>query len=84
MSYEYTLAAMYVHRSTTQHGNADAISYLPLKSINKKIEKTPQPPEVMLMLDTTSEGPIACSQIQTWIRKDQLMSLVLRYVHSTT
>ena len=68
----YTLAA----RSTTQHGNADAMSRLPL---TVKPQETPQPPEFVLMMDTMAEGPITCSQIQLWTRKDPLLSSVLRY-----
>lgn len=70
--YEYTLAT----RSTTQHGNTDAISRLPLKV---KAQDTPQPPEFILTLDTMSEGPIVCSEIRTWIRQDSWLSTVLRH-----
>ena len=48
-SYEYTLAA----RSSTQHGNADAMNYLPLKV---KPQDTPLPPEFILLLDTMLKG----------------------------
>ena len=70
--YEYTLEA----RPTNKHGNADAMSRLPLKV---KPQETPQPPEFVLLLDTMSEVPISCSQIQTWTRQDQVLASVLRY-----
>jgi len=57
--YEYTLEA----RPTNKHGNADAMSFLPLKV---KPQETLQPPEFVLLLDTMSEAPITCSQIQAW------------------
>ena len=72
-SYEYFLAA----RPTTQHGNADAMSHLPLKF---KPMLTPQPPEFVLTLETLSQTLITCSQIQTWTRQDPALSSVLRYV----
>ena len=70
-SYKYSLAA----RPMTQHGNADAMSRLPLKC---KPMLTPQPPEFVLTLDNLSQTPITCSQIQTWTRQDPVLSSVLR------
>ena len=61
--YEYTLAA----RLTTQHGNTDAMSRLPLKV---KPQDTPQLPAFILMLDTMAEGFITCADIRTWTRHD--------------
>ena len=40
---------------------------------------TPQPPEFVLTLETLSQTPITCSQIQTWTRQDPALSSVLRY-----
>jgi len=70
--YEYTLEA----RPTNKHGNTDAMSRLPLKV---KSQETPQPPEFVLLLDTMSEAPITCSQIQAWTRQDTVLASVLRY-----
>ena len=52
-----------LHRSTTQHGNVDAMSHLPLKV---KPQDTPLPPEFILLLDAMSKGPVTCSQIRTY------------------
>ena len=49
-SYEYSLAA----RSTTQHGNADAMSHLPLKV---KPQDTPLPPEFYTPVGYHVKGP---------------------------
>ena len=70
--YEYTLEA----RPTTKHGNADAMSRLPLKVTPRD---TPQPPEFVLLLDTLSGAPVTCSQIQRWTRQDPVLAWVLRY-----
>ena len=72
MGIEYILEA----RPTNKHGNADVMSRLPLKV---KPQETPQPPELVLLLDTMSEAPITCSQIQTWTRQDPVLASVLRY-----
>ena len=68
--YEYMLEA----RPINKHGNADAMSRFPLKV---KPQETPQPPEFVLLLDTMSEAPITCSQIQTWTRQDSVLASVL-------
>ena len=69
---EYTLEA----RPTTRHGNADAMSHLPLKLTPRD---TPQPPEFVLLLDTLSGAPVTCSQIQRWTRQDPVLGRALRY-----
>ena len=72
-SYEYTL----VFRSTTQHGNADAMSRLPLPESPREI---PDPTEWVLLIEGLKDSPISSAQIRTWTRRDSLLSQVLRCV----
>ena len=72
-SYEYTL----VFRSTTQHGNADAMSRLPLPESPREI---PDPAEWVLLIEGLKDSPISSAQIRTWTRRDSLLSQVLRCV----
>ena len=69
-SYEYTL----VFRSTTQHGNADAMSRLPLPESPREI---PDPAEWVLLIEGLKDSPISSAQIRTWTRRDSLSSQVL-------
>ena len=72
-SYKYTL----VFRSTTQHGNADAMSRLPLPESPREI---PDPAEWVLLIEGLKDSPISSAQICTWTRRDSLSSQVLRCV----
>ena len=72
-SYEYTL----VFRSTTQHGNADAMSRLPLPESPREI---PDPAEWVLLIEGLKDSPISSAQIRTWTRRDSLLSQLLRCV----
>ena len=72
-SYEYTL----VFRSTMQHGNADAMSQLPLPKSPREI---PDPAEWVLLIEGLKDSPISSAQIRTWTSRDSLLSQVLRSV----
>ena len=61
-SYEYTL----VFRSTTQHGNADAMSQLPLPESPREI---PDPTKWVLLIEGLKDSPISSAQIRTWTPK---------------
>ena len=65
-SYEYTL----VFRSTTQHGNADAMSRLPLPESPREI---PDPAEWVLLIEGLKDSPISSAQIRLWTRRDSLI-----------
>ena len=69
-SYEYTL----VFRSTTQHGNADAMSRMPLP---ESLREIPDPAEWVLLIEGLKDSPILSAQIRTWTRRDSLSSQVL-------
>ncbi len=55
--YEYTMG----FRSTTRHGNADAMSRLPLP---EKPDTTPVPAELVLLVEHLQDSPITASQIK--------------------
>ena len=71
--YEYTFTA----RSTTTHGNADALSRLPL---TESIETPPVPPELILTLEQISESPITSDQIRSWTTKDRVLQQVVQFI----
>ena len=71
--YEYTI----VHRKSSQHVNADALSRLPLPTV---ISHTPQPAEIILLMEEMKDGPITSRDIKTWTRRDPILSRVVQYV----
>ena len=71
--YEYTLA----FRSTLDHGNADAMSGLPLPD---KPDSTPLPVELVLLMETLLHSPVTAKEIRCWTRRDPLLSRVLQYI----
>ena len=72
-AYEYTL----VFRKTEAHGNADALSRLPLLEVPAQ---TQTPPELVLLMDHLNESPITAEQISTWTRRDPSLSALLQMV----
>lgn len=72
-AYEYEIQ----YRSTTKHGNADAMSRLPLPV---KPSETPTPPESILLIENVDSSPITSAQIKLWTRRDPLLSRVLRHL----
>ena len=71
--YEYTWA----FRSTLDHGNADAMSRLPLPD---KPDSTPLPVELVLLMETLLHSPVTAKEIRCWTRRDPLLSRVLQYI----
>ena len=71
-SYDYTIT----FRSTTQHCNADALSWLPLPETRKT---TPVPQEVVLMIEGLRDSPISAAQVKSWTRRDPVLSQVYQY-----
>ena len=71
--YEYSLS----YKSTHAHGNADALSRLPLP---KTPRDTPQPMETVLMMEHLNSTPITATRIRTWTHRDPLISRGLPYI----
>jgi len=71
--HEYTI----VHRKSSQHVNADALSRLPLPTV---ISHTPQPADIILLMEEMKDGPITSRDIKTWTRRDPILSRVVQYV----
>ena len=73
--YEYTIS----YKPTTAHGNADALSRLPLPEQPKV---TPVPSELILLLEQLQELPTTAQQIRAWTQRDPLLSRVLQFIQS--
>ena len=72
--YEYEL----IHKSGATHGNADALSRLPLPG--SASEETPQPAETVLLFEELQKGPVTAEQIKLWTRRDPVLSRVQQFV----
>ena len=72
-SYEYTIA----YQPTQKHGNADAMSRLPLKDIPVDV---PVPQELVLLMETLWNSLITDKDICEWTKKDPLLSIVYRHI----
>ena len=72
--YEYEL----IHKSGATHGNADALSRLPLPG--SASEETPQPAEMVLLFEELQKGPVTAEQIKLWTRRDPVLSRVQQFV----
>ena len=71
--YDYDLECC----STYQHGNADALSSLPLPDPPPSV---PVPAEHVLLMEHLESSPITVTQIKNWTRKDPVLSQVLRCI----
>lgn len=71
--YEYTIR----FRNTHTHGNADALSRLPLPETQKESKN---PPELVLLMDHLNDSPVTARHIAVWTRRDPELSKVLTYV----
>ena len=60
---------------TEAHGNADALSRLPLLEVPAQ---TQTPPELFLLMDHLNQSPITAEQISTWTRRDPSLSALLQ------
>ena len=71
-AYEYTMA----FRTSKQHGNADALSRLPLREVP---ELSPDLPEVILMIENMDNSPISAKDIARRTKCDPILSQVHRF-----
>ena len=72
-NYEYTLS----FRGTAAHGNADALSRLPLPEVP---DPSSTPPELVLLVEHLDDSPVTAADIRAWTRRDRTLSQVLQYV----
>ena len=72
-AYEYTV----VFKKTEEHGNADALSRLPLQVVPAKTE---MPPEIVLLMETLADLPVTADHIRSWTRRlrDPSLSSVMQ------
>ena len=73
--YEYTI----VFRPTKAHGNADAMSRLPLPVQPATV---PQSPEMILLMEQLDKSPITAANVRIWTNTDSVMSRVRQFVLS--
>ena len=74
-SYEYSIT----FRPTHKHGNADAMSRLPVPETN---ENEQIPTELVLLMETLENSPVTAKDIRDWTAKDPQLSRVYNYVQS--
>ncbi|KAL5505800.1 hypothetical protein EMCRGX_G007305 [Ephydatia muelleri] len=68
-----------VFKKTEEHGNADALSRLPMDG--KQIEEEEEiPTELVLLFESLKDSPVDCSQVKHWTKKDPILSQVLQYI----
>ena len=72
-SFEYTLK----FRKTTAHGNADALSRLPLCV---EPASTEIPPELVLLIEHLNNSPVTADQVRSWTRRDPLLAPVVQFL----
>ena len=72
-TYEYTIK----FRKTQLHGNADALSRLPLP---EKPEDVPTPAELVLLVEHLNDSPVTACQVKTWTSQDPTLATVMQYV----
>ena len=68
-AYDYTIS----YRPGDDHANADSLSRLPLP---EPPVKTPQPADIILLMETLQASPITAKDIRQWTDKDPLLSKV--------
>ncbi|PIK46177.1 hypothetical protein BSL78_16969 [Apostichopus japonicus] len=71
-NYEYNLK----FRHTSERGNADAFSRLPLKDNNTQV---PMSADTILLLENLNQGPITTTEISNWTAKDPVLSRALNF-----
>ena len=74
-TYDYPIK----YRPGNVHANADALSRLPIPDVP---DVTPEPPEVILMLEQTDSSPITVSQVRTWSQRDPVLLQVCRFLQN--
>ena len=65
-------------KSTANHGNADAMSQLPLPGSGER--EPPVPAETILLMEHMDRSPVAAHQIRQWTNRDPLLSRVVHQV----
>ena len=73
-AYEYDIK----YKKTSQHGNADGLSRLPLTESDE--EKSEVPTEVVLLVEALEDAPMTYAQIQRWTKRDPLFSKVSQFI----
>ena len=71
--FEYTLK----FRNTQVHGNADALSRLPLQVAPVT---TQTPPELVLLTEHLDESPVTATQIRAWTEKDTELASIAQFL----
>ena len=71
--FEYTLK----FRRTTAHGNADALSRLPLP-VEPAITKTP--PELVLLTEHLDNSPVTADRLRAGTRRDPVLAQVVQFL----
>ena len=74
-NYQYTVK----YRSSGAHGNADALSRLPLKVSPTSI---PTPPETVLLFNQLESSPVTATQVRMETSRNPILSRVLQFVMS--
>ena len=64
-------------RCTTEHGNADALSRVPLRDTPAQ---TDTPTKLVQLMEHLADSPVTAKQTQTWTRRDPTLSTVLQYL----
>ena len=73
--YEYSL----IFKRTADHGNADAMSRLPLRDTAPEV---PEPAEIVLLMEKLEASPVTAERIKAWSRTDPVISRILEFVHT--
>ena len=68
-AYDYTI----LYQSGEEHANADSLSRL---SLPEPLSTTPQPADIILLMETLQTSPVTAQQIRQWMDKDPLLSRV--------
>lgn len=74
-SYEYTIA----FKPTHKHGNADAMSRLPLP---EKPNNVPVPQELVMLINTLQKSLVTDKDIKAWTDEDPVLSKVRCYIQT--
>ncbi|KAJ8404479.1 hypothetical protein AAFF_G00337460 [Aldrovandia affinis] len=72
-AYEYTLE----YKEGSKHGNADALSRLPLPTMPVD---TPHEGEVVMLMEHMNGTPLQVKQIREWTRRDRVLSRVHQWL----
>ena len=75
-SYDYQIT----FRPTFKHSNADALSRLPLETMEDKADDLPS--ELVLLLENMDKLPITARAIAKWTQSDPILSRVYKYTQN--